>query len=559
MNGGLEVGSGSKAEVYLGLDNIFSASSSNSLEPYGVVLNGGDLNVEVYSLSDNNDIVTKSDFQSSVYFKGSGNALFDFAYTNINAFGASPKNMLIFDTTNHNGSAIFRFTSFNNISFRFGEQSSAVSTKDQEDVLLKFDGYNNNISFYSNFTNMKIAFGDSSVPATLDASNNTYIRTYSKTDSIKPIRWIVNNAESGTNNSIVSFSHEDNIGYNLEIGEKGNSNTGVSGAPVNFIVGVNTAPKYSNTIKKDTLIIHAGSGTHNLGVRVFGSDDFNPTQPLLIASIANDSNVILKPIDGYVSGFVLSKVEYDTPQLTDANGGSTNKEYTSFYIKSAKNVGVAPVNQSITSSALALNYDLFIGNFNSLNKRMGELRDDPYSQGAWARVFNGQISNDFSGSKNNYTTIQMGYDHKLGEFENASNYLGASVSYLLGLSDQHSIDSSSAYLSRSIKDVISNGVEIALYNSYVQDEGWFSDSIAKFSYLASDFNILDNTNNTSEKQSTSNIAFTLSEEFGYRFKLGESKAWYLDPQVEMALGYFSGTDLKQVAGNDYLDAKSVLC
>lgn len=529
--------------IVLNKGNTFSAFGSNSTSSlYGVVLNGGVLAVDIYSSK-------KSNFSSDITFNR-GEACFSFDNLVSGSFGfkevggSISNSVLYFNAQTNSGKATFEFADSNSIALNFieraiGSNSTISNTKANEDVLLNFNGSNNRISLSDDFTNMKIVFKNTS-------SNNVLLRgTYGSSSDIRSIRWVEN---YGTNNTIVAFSSPLDTSSPLTIDS---IKSGADTKPLNFILGVNL--EYSQPIA-NKLTIKSGSGTHNLGVYLVGASDFNPTTSLLIASVVN--GITLNPIDGYVSGFVLSKVEYEIAKGTDENGGDSNTNYTSYYIKSAKNVGVAPVNQSITSSALALNYDLFIGNFNSLNKRMGELRDDPYSQGGWTRVFNGQISNDFSGSKNNYTTIQMGYDHKLGEFENASNYLGASVSYLLGLSDQHSIDSSSAYLSRSIKDVISNGVEIALYNSYVQDEGWFSDSIAKFSYLASDFNILDNTNNTSEKQSTSNIAFTLGEEFGYRFKLGESKAWYLDPQVEMALGYFSGTDLKQVAGNDYLDAKS---
>lgn len=544
--------SGGRANIVLDKNNIFSVNSTAT-----IVLNGGNLYVDVLKS-------TSSNFVSSMVFSG-GDADFYFDNSQISYFGAKGVGgrYLKFNTSTNSGKAIFSFADSNTISFDFNDYSFnhenenyVVSSKPSEDVLLSFLGSNNKISFITDFTNLKIEFD-------ADSGNNTFVRRYngkvnsSTTDTTTSIRWIQNNTLGGGNNTIVSFPSTSLIGQKLVIGSKGEANTGVSGSPVNFIVGVNASPIYQGAVRKDTLIIHAGSGTHNLGVKVFGSDDFQATTPLLIASAVSD--VTLNPIDGYVSGFTLSKVEYNIVKYADENGnvpqdGSGN--YTSYFLTSAKNVGVAPVNQSITSSALALNYDLFIGNFNSLNKRMGELRDNPYSEGMWGRIFNGQISNDFSGSKNNYTTIQMGYDHKLGELSDASNYLGFSVSYLLGLSDQHSIDASSSYLSRSIKDVISNGVEIALYNSYIQDNGWFSDTIAKFSYLTSDFNILDNSNSTSEKESTSNIAFTLSQEFGYRFKLGETQSQYIDPQAELALGYFSGTDLKQVAGSDYLDAKS---
>ena len=65
----------------------------------------------------------------------------------------------------------------------------------------------------------------------------------------------------------------------------------------------------------------------------------------------------------------------------------------------------------------------------------------------------------------------------------------------------------------------------------------------------SDFNIFgqDTTYNTN------NMAFTLSDEFGYRFKLGSQKEWTIDPQLEVAFGYFDQTELKQTLGGSWLN------
>ncbi|WP_300221096.1 autotransporter outer membrane beta-barrel domain-containing protein, partial [uncultured Helicobacter sp.] len=91
--------------------------------------------------------------------------------------------------------------------------------------------------------------------------------------------------------------------------------------------------------------------------------------------------------------FSFEKVSTNNQGIIDSD--SNNNTYTTYFLKSAQDAGVAPITQEVTSSVFALNYDLFIANFNSLNKRMGDLRNNPYSQGAWGRIFNGQLSNDF--------------------------------------------------------------------------------------------------------------------------------------------------------------------
>ena len=232
---------------------------------------------------------------------------------------------------------------------------------------------------------------------------------------------------------------------------------------------------------------------------------------------------------------------------TSGNGSNT---YTTYFVNNARSAGASEANREATATAFGVNYDLYMANFNSLNKRMGELRDNPHSQGAWIRIFNGSQTNDMGlGTKSNYTTFQGGYDYAFG-MEGANNYLGLAIAY--GLSDSK-IQSSMADLNgsqRGVENIKSNAVEVAVYNSYVQDEGWYNDTIAKFSYIFSDFNMMEQ----SQTYSTSNMAFTLSDEFGYRFKLGENKEWTIDPQLEVAYGYFDQSDFVQKLGVATLDS-----
>ncbi|WP_300641946.1 autotransporter outer membrane beta-barrel domain-containing protein, partial [uncultured Helicobacter sp.] len=232
-----------------------------------------------------------------------------------------------------------------------------------------------------------------------------------------------------------------------------------------------------------------------------------------------------------------------------SSNGNTNT-YTTYFVNNARSAGASEANREATATAFGVNYDLYMANFNSLNKRMGELRDNPHSQGAWIRIFNGSQTNDMGlGTKSNYTTFQGGYDYAFG-MEGANNYLGLAIAY--ELSDSK-IQSSMADLNgsqRGVENIKSNAVEVAVYNSYVQDEGWYNDTIAKFSYIFSDFNMMGQ----SQTYSTSNMAFTLSDEFGYRFKLGENKEWTIDPQLEVAYGYFDQSDFVQKLGVATLDS-----
>ncbi|WP_300224013.1 autotransporter outer membrane beta-barrel domain-containing protein [uncultured Helicobacter sp.] len=270
------------------------------------------------------------------------------------------------------------------------------------------------------------------------------------------------------------------------------------------------------------------------------------------AEIRNMGIIKLQETD-VVQGFDQIGGTFKTVE-TDATGNSnaTQKGYVTYFVNHMETKGASETTQNVSASAVATNYDLYIANFNSLNKRMGELRDNNHSQGAWARVFNGSQTNssDF-GSTTNYTTIQAGYDYAFG-FEGTNNYVGLAIAYSMSSSKGSTGYNNIGSRVEGIQDIKSNLVEVAIYNSYVQDEGWYNDSIFKFSYIMSDFTLTLG----SDTQSTSNMAYTFSDEFGYRFKLGEAKEWYIDPQLELGFGYFDQTDFVQKLGDASLDTKA---
>ena len=290
--------------------------------------------------------------------------------------------------------------------------------------------------------------------------------------------------------------------------------------------------------------------THSLGIVVAKGvklSDIGKSGEILVASVKSDLDISFDSTSQVVTGFTTATAVFNTKQ-TDENGNVQDQgDYTSYFIKGMQNTQVIAAEQEITATAFTLNYDLYMANFNSLNKRMGELRENPHSQGVWLRVFNGALSNDFGlKTKTNYTTIQTGYDYAFGN-EGSNNYLGFALSYALSTStSEHAFDVNAQ--KRSVDSIYSNAFEVALYNSYVNDEGFYNDMIAKFSYIMSDFkinNLNDPTQITSTTNDTKNFALTLSDEVGYKFALGESKEWGITPQLEVGFGYFNQSNFKQ--------------
>lgn len=202
------------------------------------------------------------------------------------------------------------------------------------------------------------------------------------------------------------------------------------------------------------------------------------------------------------------------------------------------------INTDYSSSTIASihsNFSLLSSNLNSLNKRMGDLRNNFYNQGVWARTFFGSLNLDFDTAtteKNTYWTIQAGYDYAFA-LENANNYLGFALSYI---NSQTTQDLYSLQFAENVSNSVSSqGVEFALYNAYIADNGLYTDSILKVSYLSSELELFNQNNS----YKLDNYAFTLSQEIGYAIKLGDSNEWIITPQFEIAYSYLTATDFTQ--------------
>ena len=237
-----------------------------------------------------------------------------------------------------------------------------------------------------------------------------------------------------------------------------------------------------------TQITYSGKGAEVEGnIAVLTTINDTATSTPLIDLLTTDT----------IIGFDRVKTEL-TSATTDENGISTGTGYTTYFIKSMTSQGTSLANQRTTAAALGANYDLYLANINSLNKRMGELRENAGEQGAWARIFNGMQSTNFAlGTKSIYTTLQAGYDYAFG-FKGASNYAGFALSYANSFGKSATLqDYDNSY--KGLERVNSNAIEFAIYNAYVQDgaskaigfkNGLYSDSILKFSYITSNLALL---------------------------------------------------------------------
>lgn len=203
-------------------------------------------------------------------------------------------------------------------------------------------------------------------------------------------------------------------------------------------------------------------------------------------------------------------------EVTDQNFDSTkNQRWVLSSLSTKENTELISANTALISNP----YRMLITESNNLNKRMGDLRNNPYTQGSWIRIFNG---NDIGeGLTNLYTNIQLGYDYGY-EVLGGKDYLGVALSTsIIDLSAQSYKGDANTY-------------SIALYDSYITDFGFYVDSIFKYIYTSQRL-----TPDFGDKTSFGNHALSLGLEVGYQAYIPKT-FFYLEPQIEAIYGYIHG-------------------
>lgn len=187
-----------------------------------------------------------------------------------------------------------------------------------------------------------------------------------------------------------------------------------------------------------------------------------------------------------------------------------------------------------TANSLANHFVLnYIAEWNNMQKRMGELRDNPYAYGFWLRSFGGRLSDQ--NSNGNYFEIQAGLD-KQSEFSNFNLYSGLMLNYT-----QTKLNSSSL-------DITSKGYGLGQYLSFLFQNDLYLDFVLRYVRYQNDMSasFLPNVNLPLNTGISNNIITSL--ELGYRKYL---QNFYLEPQIEFISGYVDNIHLR----NENVDIK----
>lgn len=174
------------------------------------------------------------------------------------------------------------------------------------------------------------------------------------------------------------------------------------------------------------------------------------------------------------------------------------------------------------------NYDvaLFMGR---LDKRMGDVHYlNKNDDGIWFRLRHNRIEKDL-GYTVDGNMYELGYD-KLFLKDDGQERLGLAFDYMKGAT--------------SYDDIAGKGNNsrkgIWLYDTWIGDDGHYSDYILKWGHLENNFEIAGTKKLNLIKGNYDNDVFSASAEYGYIQNLKND--WYITPQVQLQLAKVTGAD-----------------
>ena len=178
------------------------------------------------------------------------------------------------------------------------------------------------------------------------------------------------------------------------------------------------------------------------------------------------------------------------------------------------------VKSAMTASTMAWRAEA-----NDLMKRMGDLRLSPEDTGIWARVYRGKSSSDKDKTNfdMNYTTIQVGYDKKVGD----DWRVGVAGSYMKG---------TSSFAKGNGENKEGN---LGVYGTWSGKNGEYVDLIAKIGRLSSEYTVYNDFNHY-VKGDFHTWGGSLSAEYGRRINLNGGS--FVEPQIELIYSHLNGVN-----------------
>ncbi|SUB82709.1 P.93 [Pragia fontium] len=271
----------------------------------------------------------------------------------------------------------------------------------------------------------------------------------------------------------------------------------------------------------DKLVVTGESaGDHQLTVLNRGS----------LATTGHEVLTVVETQDGQATFTSTGKVELGG-YLYDVRKNGTNWElYSSGIDGQPPNPSKPDPESPITSSAdaganfLNIGYLMNYAETQTLLQRMGSLRQNGKSGDMWLRGFAGKFDS-FSGGKlshfdMNYSGMQLGADKRV--FAEVPLFAGLFIGQTHGKPNYRSGDGTT------------KSDSAGLYATYMANNGFYLDGVAKYSHIKNNFNVRDSQNNRVNGNGTSN-GFSASLESGQKFSLNQpGHGWYIEPQAQLS-------------------------
>lgn len=325
---------------------------------------------------------------------------------------------------------------------------------------------------------------------------------------------------NSANNSVLDMTQDGGAYSNVTVNGNMTGNGGIIKMDID---------ETKNANNSDRLYVNGThSGTHYIDINPGGTNfDGKSAVGTVLVSVGTETGEF-KAKDSEGTLFWNS---YDLTQQDSTTGGYTKDWVVSEWTQ--KDEPTTSVDTIL--GANALNYHTWRAENDQLMRRMGELRNNGSdNEGAWFRVHGSEMSrSDSAAFENKYTSYELGYDQVTKHTEDMTRYTGAALSYT---------DGSSTYNSGSGDN---DSKAISFYNTDIYSSGHYLDLVFKYAQFNNDFDVFDTygSNITGEMKNT---GISVSAEYGRKNDL--NGGWYIEPQAQLTLGYFTGDDYETSNG-----------
>ena len=317
----------------------------------------------------------------------------------------------------------------------------------------------------------------------------------------------------------------------------------------NFVMNLN-----GNRQNTDMVYLNSGTGNYNVILANAVTKNDIGQNGLRFATVGDKNKQVFKNAVAYNDGFFnikyqIASEDYDVnnEENTLYNNGDNsdlltenrpsnniinnifgnNEDAVNYKLVNIEEKTLSNAGKTILNMTKA-NYDVavFMGR---LDKRMGDVHYlNKNDDGIWFRLRHDRIEKDL-GYTVDGNMYELGYD-KLFLRDNGQERLGLAFDYMKG--------------STSYDDIAGKGNNsrkgIWLYDTWIGDDGHYSDYILKWGHLENDFEIAGTKKLNLIKGNYDNDVFSASAEYGYMKNLKND--WYITPQVQLQLAKVTGAD-----------------